>query len=96
MTPVQGSRRLTAVDAENILGSERYALLRPYLVYSSNNRFYYVRSIGEAGYVPAEEPAAVDEEGKRAQKHWPGMKIEALYQWQNTGPKFLIWKERYS
>ncbi|MEJ2689552.1 MAG: type II secretion system protein GspK [Deltaproteobacteria bacterium] len=94
--PTLGVRHFSAVDAENILGSERYAILRPYLVYSSNNRVYYVRSIGEAGYLPAAEPAAVDGEGKEVPKHLPGIKIEALYQWQNTGPKFLVWKERYS
>lgn len=89
-------QRLTGNDAENILGSERFALLRPYLVYSSNNQFFYVQSIGEAGYLPSDEPAAVDEQGNEESKHWPGTKIEALYQWRNNGPKFLIWKERYS
>lgn len=91
-----GTRHLTAVDAENILGSERYAQLQPYLVYSSNNRFYYIRSIGEGGYVPPEESVSGEAEGQETQKHWPGMQIEVLYQWRNTGPKFLIWKERYS
>lgn len=94
--PSPGTRHLTSADAENILGDDRFTLLRPYLVYSSNNRFYYIRSTGEAGYVPDEEPAAENAKGKKVRKHWPGIKIEVLYQWSNAGPKYLIWKERYS
>ena len=91
-----GLHSLSGNDAENILGAERFALLRPYLVYSSNNQFYYVQSTGEAAYLPADESAARDEDGNIASKHWPGTKIEVLYQWQANGPRFLIWKERYS
>ena len=91
-----GKQRLTSNDAENILGSERFALLRPYLVYVSNDRFYYVRAVGEPGYVPDEQPAVEEGQGNEARKHWPGTQIEALYQWQNNRPRFLVWKERYS
>jgi len=91
-----GVQSLTAIDAENIMGSERFVLLQPYLVFSSNNRYYYIEAVGEAGYVPPEERTQTDAEDQEIERHWPGTKIEVLYQWQNSGPRFLVWKERYS
>jgi len=91
-----GVQRLTAVDAQNILGPERFLLLQPFLVFSSNNRYYYVEAVGEAGYMPPEERDQTDGEDQEIEKHWPGTKIEVLYQWQNNSPKFLLWKERFS
>jgi len=90
------SQRFTAVDAENLLGSERFVLFRPYLVYTSNNRFYYIEAVGEAGYDPQGEAEQFDEKGNEIIPHWPGTRIEVLYQWQNNGPRFLLWKESYS
>ena len=89
-------QRLSGIDAENVLGAERFGLLRPYLVYSSNSRFFYIEAVGEAGYDPLSEQQQTDEDGNEVSRHWPGTKIEVLYQWQNSGPKFLLWKERYS
>jgi len=86
--------RLTVADMQTILGPERYEVLRPFVVPSINNKFYSVHAVGEAGYEP---PAEEDVEGEEpARRHWPGVRIQVLYQWRGGAPYFLRWRESFS
>ncbi len=97
--------RLTVADMQTILGPERYQVLRPFLVPALKNAFFAVTAVGEAGYVPEGEaegeavspaPGGGDGDLGEEGRHWPGVRIQVLYNWRGGAPRFLRWRESFS
>jgi general secretion pathway protein K len=78
---------LSGIHALEILGDERYALLKPFLSFSSNNnRYYFIVSEGRKVYdlINSEETNNKDE---------AGIKISILAEVTNKKYTYLSWKE---
>ncbi len=96
--------RLTVADMQTILGPERYETLRPFLVPALKNAFFAVTAVGEAGYEPGDETGVEEAPGvggdggeeERERRHWPGVRIQVLYNWRGGAPRFLRWRESFS
>jgi len=78
--------RLNAIHAIEILGDERYGLLRSFLNFSSNNNnYYFIVSEGRKVYdLQNEKPNYKDE---------AGIKISILAEVKNNKYTYLSWKE---
>jgi general secretion pathway protein K len=78
---------LNAIHALEILGDERYGLLRPFLSFSSsNNNYYFIVSEGRKVYdlMSSEKPNNNNE---------AGIKISILAEVKNKKYTYLSWKE---
>lgn len=84
-------RLFNIIDMQNILGTERYSQMRLFVAPAgTTTNYYYIEAIGEPGYRQEEVGDG------QAQRHWPGLRIEAIYQWQGNKAKYLFWKESFS
>lgn len=82
---------LNAALARQILGDERYGVLKPYLTYGSGNiRYYFLVGTGQSGYTQ-EEAEREKEEGQGAAHH-VGVKVMALIQKSGARSKYLSWE----
>jgi general secretion pathway protein K len=80
---------LNQTHARQVLGDERYERLRPYLTFSSPNKFYSITSIGRAGVKPDEETAEDQDQ--------PGMKLQVLFRVKgSTDYELLSWRENHA
>jgi general secretion pathway protein K len=82
---------LNQTHARQVLGDERYERLRPYLTFSSPNKFYSITSIGRAGVKPDEETAEDQDQEQ------PGMKLQVLFRVKgSTDYELLSWRENHA
>jgi type II secretory pathway component PulK len=80
---------LNAAHAAEILGGERYAVLSPYLSFTSvNNSYYYIVSWGKKDYISEEE--------NTPERHIAGMKVSVLAEVRGTLYTLLSWKADHS
>lgn len=83
---------LNAATAREILGDERYNILRPYLTYASGrNPYYFIVSVGRKGYAPVDE----EQDEEQRQRHFPGTKVSVLLNLQHRNFTYLSWKESH-
>jgi hypothetical protein len=79
--------RLSGIHALEILGDERYALLKPFLGFSSsNNNYYFIVSEGRNVYT------SLDNETLNTQNE-AGIKISILAEVTKIKYTYLSWKE---
>jgi general secretion pathway protein K len=81
--------RLNTNHALEILGDERFSLLRPFLSFSSGkNPYYFIVSKGEKGYDSGDE--------NQESRHVAGMTVSVLAEIRGTRYTYLSWKERHT